>query len=131
MPAQVLGRRCGSGQWEGAFRAQPIQIDGHMAGGESRAHPGRKVRHGPTGHGGHRSTVQLRCHLTLLHDVEPDLRGRARSAVVRWNPGDAASAYAALSPTERSHLDLLIDRSTAALGRDTSDRLRWYLRAGS
>ncbi|MFF5126860.1 hypothetical protein ACFY41_07930 [Streptomyces syringium] len=77
----------------------------------------------------HRGTVPLRCHLSLLDDPEPGLRGRARAAVPRWCPADAASAYAGLSPVERSRLDTLIDRAEPALGGRAVDLLRWYLRA--
>ncbi|GHG53893.1 HEAT repeat domain-containing protein [Streptomyces griseocarneus] len=79
----------------------------------------------------HRSMVQLRCHLTLLHDAEPALRDRARFAVRRWSPADAASSYAALSPADRRHLDTLIDRATPVLGEHTTATLRWYLTSGA
>ncbi|MEU2514112.1 HEAT repeat domain-containing protein [Streptomyces syringium] len=79
----------------------------------------------------HRGTVPLRCHLSLLDDPEPGLRTRARAAVPRWCPADAASAYAALSPVERTHLDTLIDRAGPALGGRAVDLLRWYLGAGT
>ncbi|WP_338933057.1 hypothetical protein WEB32_33255 [Streptomyces netropsis] len=79
---------------------------------------------------GHRSTVRLRCHLSLLDDPEPGLRGRARAAVPRWDPADAASVYAALSTGERTRLDTLIDRAEPVLGGRVVELLRWYLRAG-
>ncbi|MFD7237286.1 HEAT repeat domain-containing protein [Streptomyces syringium] len=79
----------------------------------------------------HRGTVPLRCHLSLLDDPEPRLRVRARAAVPRWCPADAASAYAALSPVERTRLDTLIDRAEPVLGGPAVDLLRWYLRSGS
>ncbi|WP_370423619.1 hypothetical protein AB8O64_34610 [Streptomyces sp. QH1-20] len=77
----------------------------------------------------HRGTVPLLCHLSLLDDPEPRLRVRARAAVPRWCPADAASAYAALSPVERTGLDTLIDRAEPVLGSRTVDLLRWYLRS--
>ncbi|MEU2868829.1 hypothetical protein ABZ769_06430 [Streptomyces olivoreticuli] len=78
----------------------------------------------------HRSTVRLRCHLTLLDDADPGLRAQARAAAVRWAPADAASAYAALPAAERAHLDALIDRAAPALGGTATARLRWYLTVG-
>ncbi|MEV6670689.1 hypothetical protein [Streptomyces sp. NPDC051162] len=78
----------------------------------------------------HRGTVELRCHLTLLDDEDPRLRAQARAAAIRWTPGYGASAPAALSSSERAHLDALIDRSAPLLDSATMARLRWYVKSG-
>ncbi|GGP43008.1 hypothetical protein [Streptomyces abikoensis] len=77
-----------------------------------------------------RGMFQLRCCLTLLDDADHRLRERARTAVLRWGPADAPTAYAALPADERTRLDELIEGATPVLGEDRTRLLRFYLRAG-
>ncbi|MFI9202867.1 hypothetical protein [Streptomyces sp. NPDC053048] len=77
----------------------------------------------------HGTAAQLRCFLTLLDDADPGLRARARTALHDWGPADAATVYAALPPTERAHVDDLLDRAQTSLGKELLRRLRWYLGA--
>ncbi|MEU7136760.1 hypothetical protein [Streptomyces sp. NPDC046261] len=77
----------------------------------------------------HGTAAQLRCFLTLLDDADPGLRARARAALHSWGPADAPTVYATLPPTERAHVDALLDRAQASLGKEPLHRLRWYLGA--
>ncbi|MEV4442168.1 hypothetical protein AB0K09_24820 [Streptomyces sp. NPDC049577] len=77
----------------------------------------------------HGTAAQLRCFLTLLDDADPGLSARARAALHGWGPADTAEVYAALPPAERAHLDALLDRAQASLGKEPLNRLRWYLGA--
>ncbi|MFG3570512.1 hypothetical protein, partial [Bacillus mobilis] len=79
----------------------------------------------------HRSPVQLRCCLALLDDEDPRLRARARAAALRWAPVHGTSGAAAFSPSERAHLEALLDRSAPLLGGATTARLRWYVNSAS
>ncbi|MFI9311493.1 hypothetical protein [Streptomyces triculaminicus] len=77
----------------------------------------------------HGTAAQLRCFLTLLDDADPSLRARARAAVHGWGPADATAVYATLPPAERAHVDALLDRAQASLGKEPLYRLRWCLGA--
>ncbi|MEU3356023.1 hypothetical protein [Streptomyces sp. NPDC037389] len=73
---------------------------------------------------------QLRCFLTLLDDADHRLREQARTAVLRWGPADARSAYAALPADERARLDALVERAVPVLGEDKVRLLRFFLGRG-